>query len=187
MIMEEQDYQILIRVLILEVLNNRHTELGLHKSLLVVGGGLLKLRSLQANVPSANGLTIDENGNSGFGLDNPISPIHLHSTLKPKFLMSDNSISKDYGGYITGYGVGGSGGYLGLGTYQNGVASSEALTIDYNNKIGIGTTVPTSKLQVTGGDVETETIGTGFILKSPNGTRYRIVVSDAGVVTATEL
>lgn len=37
------------------------------------------------------------------------------------------------------------------------------------------------------GDVELPTIGTGIILKSPNGTRYRVTVTDAGALTTTAL
>jgi len=35
------------------------------------------------------------------------------------------------------------------------------------------------------GEVELVTAGKGFLLRSPNGTRYRLSVSDAGAVTAT--
>lgn len=49
---------------------------------------------------------------------------------------------------------------------------------------GIGTTNPSAKLEVFGGDVR---IGIdtsqGLLLTSPNGTKYRLVVSDAGVLT----
>ena len=37
----------------------------------------------------------------------------------------------------------------------------------------------------TSGDVETDAVGKGFILKSPNGTRYRISVSNAGALSAS--
>ena len=46
--------------------------------------------------------------------------------------------------------------------------------------VGIGTTSPTSKLQVSAGDVEVDTIAKGVILKSPDGTRYRITVPNGG-------
>ena len=51
------------------------------------------------------------------------------------------------------------------------------------NTVRLGNTAITEV--VTSGDVETDTVGKGFILKSPNGTRYRISVSDAGVLSAT--
>jgi hypothetical protein len=51
--------------------------------------------------------------------------------------------------------------------------------------VGIGTTTPTAKLQVAGGDVYVNTIGTGVILRSPNGSCFRVTVSDAGALSTT--
>ena len=49
-----------------------------------------------------------------------------------------------------------------------------------STKLGIGTDAPVSKLSVAGGDIEVQTIASGLILKSPNGTRYRITVDNSG-------
>jgi len=49
-----------------------------------------------------------------------------------------------------------------------------------STSLGIGTDAPVSKLSVLGGDIEVETIASGLILKSPNGTRYRITVDNSG-------
>ena len=47
--------------------------------------------------------------------------------------------------------------------------------------VGIGTTSPTSKLQVTGGDVEIETVTSGIIMKAAGtATRYRITLNATG-------
>ena len=47
--------------------------------------------------------------------------------------------------------------------------------------VGIGTTSPTSKLQVTGGDVEIETVTSGIIMKAAGtATRYRITLNAGG-------
>lgn len=47
--------------------------------------------------------------------------------------------------------------------------------------VGIGTTSPTSKLQVTGGDVEIETVTSGIIMKAAGtSTRYRITLNAGG-------
>ena len=48
------------------------------------------------------------------------------------------------------------------------------------SSLGIGVSTPASKLSVGGGDIEVETIASGLILKSPDGTRYRITVDNSG-------
>jgi hypothetical protein len=53
--------------------------------------------------------------------------------------------------------------------------------------VGIGTTSPASKLTVTGGDIEVTDSASGIILKSPDGTRWRIIIDDSGELTTTAL
>jgi len=48
-------------------------------------------------------------------------------------------------------------------------------------------TLSSTGVFTTGGDVETTGASSGFILKSPNGSRWRLTVSNAGVVSATAL
>jgi hypothetical protein len=57
----------------------------------------------------------------------------------------------------------------------NGINGSQ-----HDVNVGIGTTAPHSKLQVTNGDLYMETIATGIILKSPGGNCFRITIDDAG-------
>ena len=64
--------------------------------------------------------------------------------------------------------------------------SSGNLIIDTAGKMGIGTTNPTAKLQVAGGDVYTSTAGNGLIVKSPNGAICkRIGIDNSGNIVAT--
>ena len=61
----------------------------------------------------------------------------------------------------------------------------DAMRIDENQNVGIGTTSPASQLTANGGDIEITSSAKGLILKSPNGTRYRIKVDNSGNLSAT--
>jgi len=61
---------------------------------------------------------------------------------------------------------------------QNGASGSTA-------NVGIGTTSPASKLEVDGGDIEVSDSLNGLILKSPDGTRYRVTVANGGTLTVS--
>ena len=56
-----------------------------------------------------------------------------------------------------------------------------------NSNVGIGTTSPASKLEVDGGDIEIDDSASGLILRSPNGTRYRVQVDNSGNLTTTAI
>ena len=53
-----------------------------------------------------------------------------------------------------------------------------------SNNVGVGTLTPKAKLQVTQGDLSFETVGTGVVIKSPNGNCWKITVSNTGVLTS---
>jgi len=55
----------------------------------------------------------------------------------------------------------------------------------FSGNVGIGTTSPGSKLEVQGGDIEVDDSASGLILKSPDGTRYRITLANGGTLTVT--
>jgi hypothetical protein len=54
-----------------------------------------------------------------------------------------------------------------------------------SSNVGIGVTTPASKLEVDGGDIEIDDSASGLILRSPNGTRYRVQVDNSGNLTTT--
>jgi hypothetical protein len=75
----------------------------------------------------------------------------------------------------------------GLGSNTAVLGNDSIETTALKGNVGIGTTSPASKLTVTGGDVEVTDSASGIILKSPDGTRYRVTVSDLGVLSAASL
>jgi hypothetical protein len=61
-----------------------------------------------------------------------------------------------------------------------------------NTKLGVGTNNPSSTLDVSGtvkssGDIEVTSSSAGVILKSPNGSRWRVTVNNSGMVSTTNV
>jgi hypothetical protein len=54
-------------------------------------------------------------------------------------------------------------------------AAAQRLVVDTTGNLGLGVSSPGDKLEIGGA-------GAGIILASPNGTRYRITVSNLGVL-----
>jgi len=79
--------------------------------------------------------------------------------------------------------------------FQNGAfamrfstSSVDRLIIQANGQVTVGSALATNtqaSLVLKNNDIEVEEIGKGLILSSPNGTRYRITVSDLGVLSTT--
>jgi hypothetical protein len=67
-------------------------------------------------------------------------------------------------------------------------SSVDRLIIQANGQVTVGASQATNtqaSLVLKNNDIEVEEIGKGLILSSPNGTRYRITVSDLGVLSTT--
>lgn len=56
------------------------------------------------------------------------------------------------------------------------------LMVHSNGNVGVGTSVPAARLQVGGGDAYVSTVGSGVILRSPNGSCFRVTVSNVGTL-----
>ncbi len=77
-----------------------------------------------------------------------------------------------------------------IGAHNNALSAWSNLAINAgggNVGIGTNTTVPTAKLQVAGGDVYVTSVGSGVVIKSPDGNCWRISVSNAGTLSATAI
>ena len=46
--------------------------------------------------------------------------------------------------------------------------------------LGVGAFDPAARLQIRGGDIYLEDVGSGVIMKSPDGSCWRLIVTDAG-------
>ena len=73
-----------------------------------------------------------------------------------------------------------------VGIRTNANPANYWLVGNENFNVGIGTTNPISKLTVQGGDVKVGVnTSHGLIITSPNGTQYRLIVDNSGVLSTT--
>ncbi|MBN2274585.1 MAG: hypothetical protein JXR41_00130 [Bacteroidales bacterium] len=154
---------------------------------------------------------IDNNGNLGLGTAYPDRKLHItvdNNGLNIP-LMVHNLDETETGGNAVGIGFNNEpgGGWVkaaialertasyGTGTLHflmdntaddsDVTLSDSKMSITRNGNVGIGTTIPHSKLQVTEGDVYVETIGSGIILKASDGSCWRITVGTSGALKTT--
>ena len=166
-------------------------------------------RPLQLLTDNTARMTIGTNGNVGIGTTAPNSRLEVRditnnaNTVGQMLILSSDALAADKGGRfgLGGIwdGVGGTAlwaevaglkenatsgnwaGYITFRTRPAGGAITDRLRIDSTGNVGIGTTAPSSKLQVTGGDVEIETVTSGIIMKAAGtSTRYRITLNAGG-------
>jgi hypothetical protein len=64
---------------------------------------------------------------------------------------------------------------------------NERMRIDENGNVGVGTKTPRTKLQITNGDVYVENPDKGIILKSPNGSCWRVTIANDGNFVRTSI
>ena len=160
---------------------------------------------------SSDGFSWFDGGSVGFGTTTPASPVEMvipdtSSTSRGGLLLSEagdsstlDSVRVEYKSNKSGSGNPGliftprsqpsSGVWETFFRFKtNGgelVGNKANLTVD--GKVGIGTTNDSfaSRLTVAKGDIEVTEYEKGLILRSTNGTRYRLVVADDGTLTTT--
>jgi hypothetical protein len=65
--------------------------------------------------------------------------------------------------------------------------STERMRVEANGNVGIGTTTPKAKLEITNGDVYVNDSTKGIILKAPNGSCWRVTVDNTGNFVRTAI
>lgn len=70
---------------------------------------------------------------------------------------------------------------------RSGTGLTDMLNFNSNGNVGISQTNPKSKLQVDDGDIYIEDINKGVIMKSPNGTCWRVTIDNLGGLVTTSI
>jgi hypothetical protein len=161
-------------------------------------------RNLEFVTGGSTRMTVTSGGNIGIGTVTPTNTLHVEGTAR-----ISSGIMPTYGNYSWGFGHHGGGPAIYGGAFASGDSrfitirgSGTAKLFIQNNSgvnfvtfdapaqsLGIGTAFipPASRLTVTGGDAEITDFASGIILKSPDGTRYRITVTNGGALSSTDL
>jgi hypothetical protein len=148
-------------------------------------------RPLQLLTDNAARMTINTTGNVGIGTTAPAGSLHIRNdqaAFTGIYVDNRSGGSGSYSGISLGSNS--SGGQQWFLTRENQTTArldialnlgSPFMSILAGGNVGIGTTAPSSKLQVTGGDVEIETVTSGIIMKAAGtSTRYRITLNAGG-------
>lgn len=179
---------------------------GTGNGIALISNGITKIMNGSSNPVEL--MRIDNNGNVGIGTSTPVSKLEIvgdnntlvqfteHASSHPRINLTNSAASVNSSIYSVdfinseptlnfGFPQGeGSGRHFNF--RSNG---SNHLTISGIGNIGIstGNSLPTSKLQVKGGDIHVDNIGSGIILTSPNGNCWRVTIDNSGNLIKTAI
>lgn len=131
------------------------------------------------NCGSGDDMKVD--GDAGFGVSSPGAPVDISGRGRVRgaggggggFWLSDSDDSTNFESFVGR----GNNSENHVGFYSNG---AWRLVVSDGGQVGIATTNPASKLEVDGGDIEVDDYNRGLILRSPNGGRWRVQVTNDG-------
>ena len=134
------------------------------------GEGLFLLRKIGINgTTGAQWISAKETGEVGIGggAETPLAQLHV----------STRNVDEDKDLFLV------SGSFDGTSL----TTGNEHMIVKGNGNVGIGTIEPNTKFQVKDGDVYVETIGSGIILRSEDGSCFRVTVNNDGTFASESL
>jgi hypothetical protein len=134
-------------------------------------------------------MVIDADGNVGIGVTSPnVRRLDVlgavGANIVARFKSPDNKGAISVEDDTTIAYVSAENDRLGLGP-SSGLSTNNITIHTATNNVGIGNVTPASKLTVDGGDIEIDDSASGLILRSPDGTRYRVTVANGGAISAS--
>ncbi len=155
--------------------------------LLIIGLSVM-LTSLARNYTNDKDLII-EDGSVGIGTTMPFTQFHIQ---RPLGHPNGSTIQLQYGPVASQYSQNASGGAFNLRNADNSIqAIFRSYGDTFFNKeignVGIGVEFPSSKLEVSGGDLHLSDNDSGIVLTSATGDCYKLTVTTSGTLSVAPI